>query len=222
MPIGVLIHGCHLQATGWEDIVWGDPEKGILGRIPKALQVAHDRRADLIYWGTGASEKDGLTEAAYTFNYAVQRAGSLPPFKGLDVYQVQSLLQKTAFIDLETQNTKQEIKRCLGVCHARDISTLILVSSPTHIGRCITEAEVLRAAGYAKGINIEATASDTCYANSAPSDVLILEPPHRGDRPDVPFYKTLRRVNRFRKEHGTAEKLNKELNALFDRFEPLV
>ena len=30
MKTAVLIHGCHLQAEGWENIIWGNPEKGIL------------------------------------------------------------------------------------------------------------------------------------------------------------------------------------------------
>ena len=31
--LGILVHGCHLQAEGWEEIVWGiAPDK--LGRVP--------------------------------------------------------------------------------------------------------------------------------------------------------------------------------------------
>ena len=58
----ILIHGRHLQTNGWEDIMWGDPANGRLGQIPKALELVNDMQADLIYWGTGASERNGGKE----------------------------------------------------------------------------------------------------------------------------------------------------------------
>jgi hypothetical protein len=67
MKTAILIHGCHLQAEEWENIVWRNPRVGILGRIPRGIQLAIQEKADLIFWGTGASEKDGLKEAEDVF-----------------------------------------------------------------------------------------------------------------------------------------------------------
>ncbi len=194
MDTGVLIHGCHLQAKEWENIVWGNPKGGTLGRAPRGIQLAICEKAELIFWGTGASEKDGMKEAQFAFNYAVVHGCELSEFSGYDPYEIESILRGISFIDTATQNTSQEIECAAEVCHERGITRLILVSSPTHIPRCLSEAEKFRWAGKLHGIKIFATASDTCYAGSVPGDVLIVEPPHRGDRPEVPIHLTLRQA----------------------------
>jgi hypothetical protein len=196
MKTGIVVHGCHLQAKGWESIAWGEPLKGILGRAPRALQLMSLERAGLLYWGTGASEKDGLKESEYTFQYALAHAGELEEFRGFDPYQIEAILKPRSHIDLKAQNTSQEIEGAVAECHKRDIGRLFLVSSPTHISRCLLEAEKLRAAGKLRGIEVCATASDTCYADSVPGDVVIVEPPHRGDRPEAPVHKVAARVNK--------------------------
>merc|ERR1712228_325203 len=38
-PTGILVHGCHLAADGWKEIVWGNPPDE-LGRIPHAVMLA--------------------------------------------------------------------------------------------------------------------------------------------------------------------------------------
>ena len=41
---GILVHGCHLSADGWEHIVWGQPPHE-LGRLPHAVLLAWEDRA---------------------------------------------------------------------------------------------------------------------------------------------------------------------------------
>ncbi len=214
MKTGILIHGCHLQAEEWENIVWGNPMIGILGRIPRGIQLAIQEKADLVYWGTGASEKDGLKEAEYTFQYAVSHISQLSKLSGLNSNEIDLILHKNSILDTKTQNTKEEIAQALKDCQSRKITRLILVSSPTHIARCLQTAEVLRRQEKLSGVEIFATASDTCYANSNPDDVFILEPPHRGDRPSVPLYKTLQGIKAIRKSYEVAQEFNKDLRNL--------
>lgn len=182
--VGILIHGCHLQAEGWENIVWGEPTRGVYGRVPKGLMQAQLHNADFIFWGTGASEKDGLKESAYTLRHTIQHAHELSMYNGFDPYEIESILNTISHVDLETQNTTEEIRAALGECHKRGVQELILVSSPSHIARCHQEAlKILAASNNAHQVLVYATASDTCFANSTAADVAIIEPPHRGDDP---------------------------------------
>lgn len=218
MSTAILIHGCHLQAKEWEHIIWGRPQEGILGRVPRGIQLAIFDHIPLIFWGTGASEKDGVKEAQYTFDYAVAHGPELPEFIGWDRYEVEGFLRSVSHIDIDTQNTLEEIKRAGEVCRERGITRMILVSSPTHISRCLLEAEKLRSVGKLQGVEVFATASDTCYADSTPGNVLIVEPPHRGDRPDVPIHKTLKRAMRLGRGEQ-AQMFNTELGAYLDTWE---
>lgn len=205
----VLIHGAHLQAVGLEEIIWGDPSvPGRMGRHAKGLLVADELKADLIYWGTGASEKDGMKEAEYFFRYAVARANLLPIYSGMDAYEIESILKPRSFLDTETQNTVQEITRAGEVCQARGISHLVLVSSPTHIVRCLRDALVLKAVGKLPGIEVSVRASETCFANSTPGDVAVIEPQHRGDMPMVPYHRTVRGIFQFLRDPKAAFAFN--------------
>ena len=192
----VLIHGCHLEAVGWENIVWGNPREGILGRAPRGLLEAYRRDAALVIWGTGASQKDGKKESRYTFDYTMGRLGELAtiPVSG-PTYPVEPLrgfLLSRSALDIETQNTTEEIRAALDLCTQRGIEELYLVSSPTHVARCLQEAtKLLAERGNNHDVLVYATPSDTCFADSTPADVVIVEPPHRGD---MPLWQTYRYV----------------------------
>ncbi len=221
MATAILIHGCHLQAEAWEHIVWGDPKHGVLGRVPKGLQLAEKHAASLIFWGTGASQKDGKKESEYTYDYALQHIHELDDvlkhgFAGYDAYEIQELLGKKSRLDLETQNTTDEIAAAAAFCKERRIDELILVSSPTHIARCLQEAQKLKTSGALEGIEVLACASDTCFKDSTPADVVIIEPPHRGDMPKVPFHKTVRRIFATMRKPEIAFKLNDAMNKTID------
>jgi len=191
--VGVLIHGRHLEAKGWEHIVWGDP-RVLRGQVPKGIAQALLHSAELIYWGTGASKKDGKRESQYTFDYTMGRLGELAPMHVSDrvhssytTYsraELAAYLHEVSYIDTVTQNTTEEIKGALSECERRGIQKLYLVSSPSHIARCLQEA--LKILSVRRGqVLVYATASDTCFVDSTPGDVTILEPPHRGDDPMI-------------------------------------
>ena len=217
MKTAVLIHGCHLQAKDWENIIWGCPEVNVLGRIPKGLLLAAQEDAELVYWGTGASEVNGVKESRKIFAFAATHSGSLVyDGFGLNEKTINKLLSRS-FIDTESQNTLQEVRGAMQLCAERGIERLILVSSPTHIARCLQCAERVRAEGGFENLQVFATASDTCFADSTPDDVLIVEPPHRGDRAEIPLHKTLKLAMFARKlDDEKAHKFNEELTVFLE------
>lgn len=216
MKIAILIHGCHLQAKKWANISWGNPKKNILGRTSKAFKVFLENHFDIdfVYWGTGASQKDGVVESQYTFNFTLKKLRNKNMMVDQDLVD---LFEKISFIDNESQNTPQEVARCMKLCKERGVKKLILVSSPTHIARCLQSAEVVRSKGGFAGLQIVATASDTCFSDSTPADVLILEPSHRGDRAGIPLHKTLKLAMFARKlPEDQAQEFNSDLVAFLE------
>jgi len=189
--IMVLIHGRHLEADGWERVIWGDPKNGIFGQASLGVALALKLGAQAIYWGSGASEKDGLKESQCAFMHAVAHGSSLSALEGFDPYEIESILKEKSILDLTTQNTEEEITGALEKCQQLGIKRLYLVSAPTHISRCALLVEQLREQGKAGGIDIYTKASDVPYIGYTVQDVVVVEPPQRGD---VPKWQTFRYV----------------------------
>lgn len=199
----VLIHGCHLRTDGWEQVAWGDSNKSLWGRIPKGVRFAANLNAELIYWGTGASERGGKKESEVTFDLAIKHGIELARLCGKDdnpdPYANTFLrwLQNVSWLDTTTQNTVEEVAACARMCVDRKVDQLTLVSSPFHIMRChATALQVLGADPAFRGLRegLLCHASDTDPAGVSVADVVIVEPPHRGDNAKVPFHKTVRKI----------------------------
>ncbi|CAJ1418407.1 unnamed protein product [Effrenium voratum] len=185
VPTGILVHGCHLSADGWEQIVWGRPPHE-LGRLPHAVLLAWEERATVVVFGTGASEKDGLKESEYTLKYLWDRWSELAHFEPLHrvpLDKAQELMRAVSVIDASTQNTDQEVREGLRVMREKGCHHAVLVSSPTHLPRCLACAcKVVEEEPELFEGPIYASPSDTCYQGASSSDVVVVEPPHRGDR----------------------------------------
>merc|ERR1711879_522467 len=107
-------------------------------------------------------------------------------------------LQSIIVLDTATQNTDQEVKAALQRFSEKGCQRGILVSSPTHLPRClacackVTEDDEDLFTGA-----IYASPTGTCYDNARASDVVVIEPPHRGDRDksldDLPYHQMVRR-----------------------------
>ena len=71
----VLVHGYHLEAPNWGEVVWG----GGAGRIAHGARVAEAFGADLLMVGSGASTHGdtGETEGAYTLRWLRERRGAV-------------------------------------------------------------------------------------------------------------------------------------------------
>ena len=136
MRTAILIHGRHVDTECFDDIIWGNPPKGVFGNAAKGVELALKEHAELIFWGTGSSKKNGVVESQLIFNHAVAHAHELKVFTDKTETEIKSMLEPISFIDLETQNTGEEVTKAVSVCHERNIERLILVSAPTHIARC--------------------------------------------------------------------------------------
>ena len=181
MKTAVAVHGCHVGAVDWESIVWGDPKHGVYGRAATAISLAWENSAEMLSFSTGASERDGRREAERIYELARSRLDELfgGPVKGLDT----AWLEKIAVIDVESQNTADEMRYLGQSCTEREIEKLFLVSSPWHIMRCLKEALAYQAVGGFAGMHIYTLASDDSSDDLNAGNVVVLEPPHRGDDP---------------------------------------
>jgi hypothetical protein len=61
MRTAILIHGRHVDTDAWEKIIWGDPTHGVFGNAARGVELALKEQAALIFWGTGSSERNGVT-----------------------------------------------------------------------------------------------------------------------------------------------------------------
>ena len=186
----VLVHGFHLQAEEWEAVVFGEGKQ--LGRVPKGILEAIKRDASLIIFGTGASHTaEGVKEGQYILNQALtNKLEDLARRAGKTARALAEYLKRVALVDTRSLNTFDEIAGAMEVCRREKISELVLVSSPDHIGRCVTYACDMRAK-IPDSPMVCGVPSDRCFAHSTAADVVIFEPPHRGDRPKVPIHKTV-------------------------------
>jgi len=209
MKTGVLVHGCHLDAYDWRGIVWGYPDKGQLGRAPKGMLVAHQESADLLVFGTGASqrvvERDGkqvsMKEGEYTLDYLERHFADLAefaPFAELDLAELRARFDKIARAELSSQNTSEEVREAAELCLEHGIDRLVLVSSPTHISRCLRDAYTALESDRFDRLRQQlfATPSDSCYLGARAEDVVIFEPPHRADRHSAPIHLNVSRILR--------------------------
>lgn len=73
----MLIHGAHCGAEGWERLLWGDPSRSLLGRIPTALLLACEGGCEAMLFGSGASRQQGsgLLEGEAALALARARCG---------------------------------------------------------------------------------------------------------------------------------------------------
>jgi hypothetical protein len=203
--VGVLVHGCHLQADGWEEIVWGFPPER-LGRLPQAVLLGFEEKADVIVFGTGASvAADGRLEGQYTLDTLLERLPRLHEFQALrrfPLVALQDFVRRVAIAELQSQNTIQEVRAAFDIFRERNLGRAFLVSSPTHLPRCLACACQAVAEDEREGQptfngEIHASPSETCYKGFQAADVVVVEPPHRGDRDkdldSLPFHDMVRR-----------------------------
>jgi DUF218 domain len=195
----VLVHGSHLQADlngqTWEDINLGyvDGKPTLRGRLLMGIKVARDVNADLILYGTGVIGEDGITEAEHSLIRTLQLEASLAEilfFTKDEKTSFKEWVYKRAELDTKSQTTVEECRNNIDRCMEKGVDRLVLVSSPWHIERCLVEAfnyaEILRNAGNTPP-EILGTAS-----HGSTEGVLVLEPPHRGDRPRTRWHELAR------------------------------
>lgn len=228
MRSAVLIHGLHLGANGWETLVWGDLERGVWGTVPRGVEHAWRTDAELVYWGSGASEKEGVKECDAMYDRALKDIDSLAVLCGTEPHLLQSFLEARSVRDAVAKDTAAEIRACFTLCIERALETVVLVpcASQAPIASRRAMGLVLEDAVFAPlRHRVSILPSDTAYVGMTMQDIVIFTPPHRGDRVANPSHVLARRtldvIQKFSKA-GDAEGVAKVLGAWGDflkRFE---
>ena len=201
---GIVVHGYHCQAHAWDEVVWGDVATQRLGRLPQAALLAWEMRHELSAFicGTGASRAaDGTLEADATVAQLFERLPSLAQdfdcFHDVDLDELANLLRRTVITDTLSTNTEQEVTFALERLQRSGVRHAVLVSSPTHMPRCLRDA-CAAAASMGYDGRIVACPCATSWTAQAP---VVLEPSHRPDREQAsmggdstPFYELASRA----------------------------
>lgn len=191
-PSVVLAHGYHVQARQWRDVVWGEPHRNRLGRVPRAVLTALAQPDPILLLGTGADAGDGALESEHTLDFARTHRADLygPAGDHLAVLPerarllVDDLLDGRSVCERTSTTTRTEVAAALEVGLRSRARHLTLVSSPTHVARCLQTALTLlgddpRYARFAG--RVSAVASETTVTGRGPGDVVVLEPQTRRD-----------------------------------------
>lgn len=224
----ILIHGLHLAANGWESLVWGDPVNGTFGNIPRGVEFAWRTNADFIYWGSGASERDGKKESEVMYERALLGINELANICNTDPELLRSFLSERSFKDREAKDTNDEIRSCYDLSLERGITHVTCIpfasQAPLAVRRALWFA--LEDEKYSKfKHNISIEPSDTRYPEVSMQDIVIFTPPHRGDRVSNPSHILARRtldVIQYYSKAGDKESVSKvlsEWDLLLKRFE---
>lgn len=223
--VAVLIHGCHLQAIlagengteRWEDIVWGlgaDGMPTLRGRATMGIKLAYECDAGLVIFSTGASERDGVKEGQYTYNWAIENHERLAELIEVTPEILDAFIRSYGKVDDESQNTRQECERNLRLCADMGADRVILVSSPWHIQRCHTEALKVAEELRLEGVDVPQIMAVASHGST--NGVVILEPPHRGDRPRTVWHELAPRF--FKVPEDRLQAFFSEACELFDQY----
>lgn len=193
--IAILIHGRHLQTEGWETVVWGEPPNK-LGTLPRAVLEILERGIEnigLVVCGTGASEKDGLVEAEYMKQFLLQNMAYLSEFDVIGQHvrfqsnRDLSLLSKCIkgiVCETVSQNTAQEIENAAKLFADANCRHVYHMTLQSHGPRALLEVLKARSRGaIPKWQQWYTVVDDTTYEGTNLEDVVVVEPPHRGDDP---------------------------------------
>lgn len=192
----VLAHGYHVDAQQWHDIVWGAPSDNHLGRVPRAVLTALHQPDPLLLFGTGAPAVDGLLESEHTLRFTRQHRSDLYDLitRSLTISRkrsrllVDDLLDARSVCERTSTTTRTEVAAALDVGLQQGAAHLTLVSSPTHIARCLQTALTLLAAAprhHRFAGQVAAVASDTTVTGRGPGDIVVLEPQTHRSHPDA-------------------------------------
>lgn len=178
----------------WEHVCWGDPEKGLLGRIPTALRLARDIGADKIVWSTGASRLGKAQwEADVMFDVAHQSYDRLAkdfPEDFVSPWFTKSsfrkYLERTRVNDIVSTNTLSSLQwlhKYVRQAFSRGEPVHVYsVTSANHVPR--TARDIAIAFGYGTGSRpdhywgrtmVSVWPAMTCYGDKTIHSVLIKE-----------------------------------------------
>lgn len=193
---GMLVHGRHLDAIGWEEMMWGNPERDRLGTLPTAVLSILDvepERFKVVTIGTGASQRpDGTVEAAALQEFLLENYQELDEFDRIRNHplwdaarlSVREMVEK-AILDTASQNTQQEIANAADLFSMFNVKRVVEVTGASHAPRCQLVQSVARDAGVIPSSQRwSLVADDVPFPDTTISKTIVFEQPHRGDDPD--------------------------------------
>ncbi len=142
--VGVLIHGYNLLEENWEEVVWGRPP--LMGRLPRGALIALYLDAEIIVFGTGATERDGKKEAEVMRDYLLDHFSELkefPAFQGIDLKAAKKKIEEVSRVEIESTNTIEEVYCAGKIFLEAGVESIILVSSPDHLPRCFRDVHIV-------------------------------------------------------------------------------
>ena len=196
----VFILGFHVDSAlqmpghrlGWHDLVIGDLTTLCMrGRATYGLQLAYEEGADVVFFSTGASRKDGLAEAEYTHKVALEHSHRIAAAIGITDSAFKDWLEPRAHFDIESQTTAQELRRNLALCHRQRVQRVFLVTNRFHAPRALRDACQVREDLKLTGLRIHASPPD----DPSPPPV-IFERRTRPDRPGLDWDGVLGAIHR--------------------------
>ena len=219
MKTAVLIHGFHLdsklivdgRAYTWHDMAIGTVgRQSATGRATFGTLLAYAEDARLVVFSTGASSKDGVSEARYTYQAVQDRLDSLAKILRIGSDKLRRWLEPRVELDEISQTTQEELDRNLRRCAELDVTKVILVTNRFHAPRALANAnEARRKLGLAMVI-MAASPEDP---SPAPT---IFEPPTRPDRASTDFRPTLAKI--FRIPAARQEAARAEIESVLARY----
>lgn len=170
------------------------------GRAIFGIQLAYQLDADAVVFSTGASERDGLKEAAYTRREAMKAADRIGESLNIDGAALRDWLEPRVRLDVVSQTTDEELRRNLAWGYIdRGCARFVLVTNRFHAPRVLANALRVREAIGAPHLQVMATAPP----DASPLPV-IFEPPTRPDRDATDFRPALERIFRIPAERRAA------------------
>lgn len=207
---GILLHGRHLQAVGWREMMWGAPENNQLGSLPMTILCILNERPEYIgvfSIGSGASQDEhGTLEAVATKNMLLEKFDALDEFSVIrnhrlwpETKEAIRQLAESAITDTDAQNTAEEIANAATLFAACNVTKVIEVTGASHAPRC----QLLQGTARSSGVippsqHWQLVADDIAYPGTKVSDTLVFEEPHRSDDPILQLPKELRPTKVFR------------------------
>lgn len=185
--------------------MWGNPNEDKLGTVTQFVYTvlnipANERVRSVIY--SGPSTKDGLTEGAYTKRFLTDRIDRLSDFASLkklidnltsEEYAVFAQRIRELVVGPLLRNTFDEVMNAASFLNEDgEADRIFQISAPGHAPRCLQNQLIARQNGLIPARQPWCiVASDVNFYGTDMSDVVILEPPHRGDDPMVGYDHTL-------------------------------
>lgn len=225
----LVLHAAHHEAVGFDQIMWGAPQQGKMGRAMKALAYMRHHPQVFLYVGCGSLAPGAPVISEMVYNMMIERGREVPGFESSTKGQLEKFLEGRYFLDRDAQTTTDEIARAAILCGQKGLQEFISLSSPTHSPRCWRDTLAFRELPRSPlaGVNVSAIASDTNFADSCAADVVVFEPPHRKDRHRVRIDRAVKKLFKRTGSQEMAEKLEKVLlgianDDLFDRIVKMV